>query len=70
MFLKTKNKADGSEINIMIENIVSFSPSNPEDKTAGSSVLTTSGVSFAVEMSCQSIRSAIKKQYGGGSSED
>lgn len=68
MFLKTKSKTDGKEVNIMIEQIVSFAPLH-DDKTQGSSVLTTSGVSYSVEMSTQSIRSAFKKMYGGGAED-
>lgn len=64
MFLKVKNKSDGKELNIMIDQIVSFAPIS-DDKTQGSTVLTTSGVSFQVDMSTQSIRGRIVKMYGG-----
>lgn len=68
MFLKTKTKADGKEVNIMIEQIVLFAPLQ-DDKTQGSIVLTSPGISFSVEMSTQSIRGAIKKMYGGGAED-
>jgi hypothetical protein len=63
MFLKTKNKTDGTEVNIMIDKIVSFAPLG-EDKGAGSTVLTSTGVSFSVEASTRTIRSQIGKLYG------
>lgn len=69
MFLKTKTKADGKEVNIMIEQIVSFAPLT-DDKTQGSTVLTSSGISFSVEMSTQSIRGQITKMYGGPTEKD
>ena len=69
MFLKTKTKADGKEINIMIDRVVSFAPLS-DVKSEGSVILTSTGISFSVEMSTQSIRGQITKMYGGPTEKD
>lgn len=65
MFLKTKTKNDGNEVNIMIDQITAFYPTNATDKTQGSCVVLSNGITLVVEMSTQSIRGRITKVYGG-----